>query len=266
MINNSSLHKWDRLKQKQLDELFSRKLQVGLNCSPFEAAAIKNLVYEVYQPFFDNSYSLQPGQIMFQAVSVENHPGQKLSDCSLTSVVLTLDAGQHDLHVREKQGVIGLRRHRLQRICTEAFQQGALLTIEDIANRLLNCGERTLSRDIKALKDQDVILELRSTIKDIGRSLTHRKLIVSHWLKGMEYADISRTTHHSLLSVQNYVDKFKRVIWLANQHYEFPTIAFLVKISISLVQEYYRLYQDLSIAPHRRKELNETTKKNSFQQ
>jgi hypothetical protein len=42
-----------------------------------------------------------------------------------------------------------------------------LLTVEDIANRLLNCGERTVIRDIKALKEKGVCLPLRSTIKEI---------------------------------------------------------------------------------------------------
>ena len=88
MINNSSIKKWDRLKQKQLDQMFCNKLIEGLNCSQFEAKAIVNLVYEIYQPFFDNSFSMQPGQILFQVVSVENNPGRKLSECSLICLPL----------------------------------------------------------------------------------------------------------------------------------------------------------------------------------
>ena len=51
MINNSSLQKWDRLKQKQLDTQFINSLIQGMNCSQFEAKAILNAVYETYQPF-----------------------------------------------------------------------------------------------------------------------------------------------------------------------------------------------------------------------
>ncbi|MDR1091226.1 MAG: hypothetical protein LBL79_09140 [Prevotella sp.] len=36
MINNSSLHKWDRLRQKQFDTQFINQLQAGMNCSMFE--------------------------------------------------------------------------------------------------------------------------------------------------------------------------------------------------------------------------------------
>jgi len=262
MINNSSLQKWERLQQKQLDGQFVNTLIRGMNCSQFEAKAILNAVYEVYQPYFDVSPSLKTGQILFEVVSIENGPKRPLSECKMVTVTLTLDAGTEDLKIRENKGVIGLRHHRLQRVCNETFQQGGLLTVEDIANRLLNCGERTVCRDIKALKNKGIVLPLRSTIKDIGRTLTHRVMIVKEWLLGKEYSYIARKTNHSLDSVRNYVEKFKRVICLTKENYEFHTIAFLVKLSEPLVEEYYGLYQALDIVPHRKEEIENLAKKN----
>jgi len=261
MINNSSLQKWDRLKQKQLDTQFVNTLIQGMNCSQFEAKAILNAVYETYQPFFDNSGAMKPGQILFEVVSIENGAQKKLSDCKMVSVILTLDAGEEDLQVKEHQGVQGLRRHRLQRIVNEAFQQSGLLTVEDIANRLLNCGERTICRDIKAFKDQDIVLPLRSVIRDMGKSVTHRSKIVKEWLSGKEYTEIARATNHGIDAVANYVDKFKRVICLAKNNYEIKTIAFLVKLSPSLTQEYYDLYHEIDAVPHRKEELDDLIKK-----
>jgi hypothetical protein len=261
MVNNSSLQKWDRLKQKQLDTQFINTLIQGMNCSMFEAKAIMNAVYEVYHPFFDNAAVMKPGQILFEVVSVENGPQRKLSECKMVSVVLTLDAGEDDLEIKRYQGVIGLRRHRLQRIANETFQQGGVLTVEDIANRLLNCGERTLCRDIKALKEQGIVLPLRSTIKDMGKSITHRALIVKEWLLGKEYSQIARKTNHSVEAVSNYVDKFKRVVCLAKDNHEINTIAFLVKLSPNLTQEFYKLYQDIKAVPSRKTELDDLVKK-----
>ena len=265
MINNSSIDKWERLRQKQQDVQFINRLQAGLNCSPFESKAILNCVYDVYQPFFDNTASMKPGQIFFEVVSVENSAKEKLSDCQMKTVVLTLDAGTDDLTIREREGVIGLRRQRLQRMAIEAFQQGGLLTVEDIANRLLNCGERTVIRDIKALKDKGICLPLRSTIKDMGRAVSHREMIVKRWLAGMEFSEISRQTNHSIEAIANYVEKFKRVICLAKDNHEISTIAFLVKISVNLAQQYYDLYQKLEIVPIREKELDELIKKTMLQ-
>jgi Protein of unknown function (DUF1670) len=262
MINNSSNFKWDRLKQKQLDTQFVNILVQGMNCSQFEAKAIINQVYEVYQPFFDNSSAMKPGQMLFEVVTIENSPRKKLSECKMLSVILTLDAGAEDLTIKQEQGVIGLRRHRLQRVCYEAFQQGGLLTVEDIAHRLLNCGERTVCRDIEAFKKQNIILPLRSTVKDMGKSISHRSQIIKEWLRGNEYSEISRKTNHSIDAVANYVDKFKRIVCLAKDNYEIHTIAFMVKLSPSLTQEYYTLYESERMASHRKEELNDLTKKN----
>jgi hypothetical protein len=255
------MQKWDRLKQKQLDTQFVNSLIQGMNCSQFEAKAILNAVYQTYQPFFDNSSAMKPGQILFEVVSIESGAQKKLSECKMVSVILTLDAGEEDLLIKEQQGVQGLRQHRLQRVVNEAFQQGGLLTVEDIANRLLNCGERTVCRDIKAFKDQDVVLPLRSTIRDMGKSITHRALIIKEWLLGNEYTEIARKTHHSIDAVANYIDKFKRVVCLAKNNYELKTVAFLVKLSPSLTEEYYRLYQDHQAVPHRKEELDDLVKK-----
>ena len=262
MINNTSLQKWDRLAQKQLDQQFMNETVHGLQCSPFEAKAILDTVYRVYAPYFETSGTLKPGQILFQVISIDEGPSTHLADSKQITVTLTLDAGEEDLRLREKCGVIGVRRHRIQRVCVEAFQQGGLLTIEDLANRLFNCGQRTLSRDIQALREDDIVLPLRSTIKDMGRSISHRSIIVKEWLKGREYTEISRNTHHSVAAVKNYIEKFKRAISLAEEGFDTHTIAFLVKLSAVLVKQYYHLYQSVAVVAHRRAELKCFLKKN----
>ncbi len=262
MINNSSLQKWDRLAQKQLDQQFVNQIIQGLQCSPFEAHAILDTVYEVYAPYFQTSGTLKPGQMLFQVISIEEGPTTPLAHSQQITVTLTLDAGQEDLQVRREQGVTGLRRHRMQRVAVEAFQQGGLLTVEDLANRLFNCGERTLCRDLRALHHQHIVLPLRSIIKDMGRSLSHRSLIIKEWLQGREYTEISRNTCHSIPAIKNYIEKFKRVIALAEEGMDHHTIAFLVKLSVPLVEQYDHLYQSLPIVPHRQAELKSFLKKN----
>ncbi len=261
MINNSSLTKWNRLSQKQLDQQFIHEMVHGLQCSPFEASAMLDAVYRVYSPYFETSGTLKPGQTLFQVISVDATPSTRLAESKQVTVTLTFDAGKEDLEVRRERGIPSLRRHRMQRMAVEAFQQGGLLTLEDMANRLFNCGQRTLSRDLDVLRQEGVILPLRSIIKDMGRSISHRSLIVEEWLLGKEYSEISYSTNHSVSAVQNYVSKFKRVIALAEEGYDVHTIAFLVKVSTTLTESYHQLYQTVKIVPHRRKELKSFLKK-----
>ena len=261
MINNSALTKWRRLSQKQLDQQFTHEMVHGLQCSPFEASAILEAVYRVYTPYFETSGTLKPGQILFQVISVEAPPNTRLAESKQVTVTLTFDAGKEDLEIRRNQGIPSLRRLRMQRMAIEAFQQGGLLTLEDLANRLFNCGQRTLSRDLDILRGEGVVLPLRSIIKDMGRSISHRSLIVGEWLLGKEYSEISYSTNHSVPAVQNYISKFKRVIALAEEGYDIHTIAFLVKVSATLAESYHQLYQTVKIVPHRRKELKSFLKK-----
>ena len=261
MINNSSLQKWDRLAQKQLDKQFMSEIIVGLQCSPFEARAVLEAVYKVYRPYFETSGHLKPGQVLFSVISIDEGPTVRLANSKQVTVTLTLDAGEEDLEIRKEHGVVGLRQHRLERVCTEAFQQGGLLTIEDLAYRLFNCGQRTLLRDLEQLRARGIILPLRSTVKDMGRSISHRAMIVEQWLKGKEYSEISRSTHHSVGAVKNYIQKFKRVVALAEQGFDVHTIGFLVKLSPALVEQYYQLYRALDVVAHRRAELENFLKK-----
>ena len=261
MINNSSLDKWSRLKAKSLDNQFMNEMVKGMNCSPFEAEVILETVHKVYGDYFDQSQELAPGKAKFIVISAQESPSVKLKDASMENVTLTISDDKEDLPIKEKLGVTGLRQHRLARICNEAFMQGGLLTVEDIANRIFCCGERTIVRDLKHLREKNIFLPLRSTIKDMGRTLSHRSLIVKEWVKGYEYTEIARKTNHSVKAVNNYVSKFKQVVALMEEGYDVQTIAFLTKISKRLAEEYIDIKAHSVIVPSRKHELEILLKK-----
>jgi hypothetical protein len=261
MINNTSIDTRHRLSHKQLDQQFLQEVITGLSCSRFEASAILDTVYRVYAPYFETSAVLKPGQLFVSVVSEDTPANVPLERGTYVTVVLTLDAGDEDVRIRHAQGVQALRRHRMQRMCIEAYQQGGLLTVEDLAYRLLNCGVRTLSRDLEVFRRAGVVLPLRSTIKDMGRAPSHRALIIEQWLQGKEFSEIARHTHHSISSVQNYVGKFKRIVALAQEGYDIHTIAFLVKVSIAVAETYHALSHDATPVAHRQEELDTFLKK-----
>jgi len=261
MINNSSFNKWNRLSTKSLDQQFIKEMTTGLNCSPFEASAVLEAVHRVFGPYFDTSGALKPGQILFQVVSIKNGPQVPLANCEQVTVTLTLDAGEDDLKVKEKYGVVGLRRYRLERVSHECVEQGGLLTVEDLANRLFNCGERTICRDLQWFREKEIFIPLRSTVKDMGRTISHRKIIIKTWLLGKEYTEVARQTHHSVRAVHNYVEKFKRVVALSQSGFDVNTIAFLAKVAAPIVKIYLELYAKAEIIAHRREEIDTFLKK-----
>jgi len=261
MLKNSSLQKWARLEKKSLDSLFMNEIISGMNSSPFEAKAVLDTVHKVYGDFFETADALAPGKAKFIVISAEDSPAKSLKEAKKVSVVLTINDDGEDLGIKRKGGSARLRQHRLQRICNEAFMQGGLLTVEDIANRIFCCGERTVVRDLQELRKQDVFVPLRSTIKDMGRTLSHRSLIVGRWVQGHEYSEIARETNHSVSAVSNYVNKFKQAVALMKDGYDVHTIAFLVKVSKRLAEDYIDIYAHAEIVPSRKEELDYLLKK-----
>ncbi len=256
MINNTSLQRWKRLEAKHLDAVFLHEIMEGLNCSHFEAEAVLQKVHQTYALLFEGGDTLRPGQLTLSVISVEASAAAKLVQAPQLVVRLTLDNPEEDLKVRREEGVAGLRRHRMIRMCTEALQQGGVLTIEDLSYRLLNCGVRTICRDLEVLRSQGVEVPLRSVIKDMGRTLSHRCLIVTAWLQGQEYAEIAQRTHHAISSVSNYIKTFRKIATLQGKDLNVETIAFLAGVSIPLCKEYLKLLASTAGASHRLEQIH----------
>lgn len=243
MIRNQKFEKQERLKFKTVDAQFAQSVQKGLNCSPFEAEAIVKIAREAYCPENISLSSLRPGQMVVTVISELEGASKKIKEAAMVSVTVTVDSPD-DVLIREREGVDGLRRHRIVRICQEALDQGGLMTVEDLAHRILNVGERTIIRDLKKLRQQEIIVPLRSTIRDIGRTITHKEEIIKLWLSGKQYGYISRSLHHSCNSIKRYVDTFKRTIALSNEGHTSANIAFLIGSSSTLVKTYLALWKN----------------------
>ncbi len=260
MINNTSRQRWHRAEARQLDAQFMNTIMHGINCSPFEAEAIRDTVHQVYAPLMETSDSLKPGQLRLSVIDAGVAPNVPLAHAQQRLVTLTLDAGGEDRQVRQRGGVIALRRHRFLRLCEEAFQQGGLLTLEGVAD-LFNCGVRTLVSDLAAVRAQGFTPPLRSTVKDMGRALTHRTQIITRWLAGEEYTEIARATCHSLASVANYVEKFKRCAALFGAGFELDTVALIARLSPALARCYQQVLTEAHPVAHRREELEALAQK-----
>jgi hypothetical protein len=264
VINNTAVHRWRRSADRNLDAQFLNAIMTGMNCSPFEAEAIRDAVHSVYGPLMESADTLKPGQIRISVIDASVAPNIPLAQALQCLVVLTLDAGEPDRQVRREHGVTALRRQRFLRICEEAFQQGGLLTLEAISD-LFNCAVRTLVTDLAAVRAAGITPPLRSTVKDMGRAVTHRRQIVEQWLAGREYSDIARSSRHSIASVANYVEKFKRCSALLGSGFDLETTAAIARMSPSLARMFSQLVAEARPVAHRREELEKLTQKNTLQ-
>ena len=199
-IRNKKRETLKRLDSKTLDAKFLQEIQHGLNCSPFEAEAVLEVVKEVYFPFLDEqSIKAPPGKVTLIAVSAEEPAGKPVADCEKQNVCLSLHRGPEDDRILQEKGPAGFRQARIPEICQEALSQGALLTREDLAYRVFFVSPRTITRDLNLLRqaEPDVPIPLRSTVHDIGPVLTHRTRIVCLALEGKTMTQICFITRHT---------------------------------------------------------------------
>ena len=247
-----------RLDAKTLDSMFRRRIEEGANCSPFVSQAILATVKEVFAIGPEEpDHHLGLGRIRLLVVAAEEPAGKPLAACQKVSVLLTLDTGPEDYQVRLAHGVEGLRRCRILRVTAEAREQGGLLSYEDLAFRLFNCGVRTIVRDVQALRRRGIEVPARGQQQDIGPGQTHRVQAVRLYLQGLEAKEVARRLYHTLDSIENYITTFARIVILINRGYSDDEIAFVIRRSGPLVAAYRRLHTDLGDKPAARRRLEE---------
>ena len=247
-----------RLRAKTLDSMFRCRIEEGASCSPFVSEAILAAVKEIFpiEPKV-NDGQLGLGQILLLVVAAGEPAGKPLEQCQKVTVRLTLDAGQEDFQLRLAHGVEGLRRAASSRITEEAREQGGLLSYEDLAFRLFNCGVRTIVRDLQAIRRRELDIPTRGQQQDIGPGQTHRVQAVRLYIQGLEPNEIARRLYHTLASIENYITTFARVVILVGRSYSDDEIAFVIRRSSPLVAAYRTLYDEYQAKPSAQRRLKE---------
>ena len=232
----------ERIEGKSCESLFSHIIVQGTNCSRFESEIIVEKAKEVSRVGeWSQGRTLQPGQMVYIAVSATEPAGKPLDECAKERIVLTHIDIEADSEVLHRHGAQAKRHTQILRMTDEARKQGALLTQEDLA-MLLDCDVRTIRRDIKALKEQRYVVATRGQQKDIGRGVTHKQQAVRFYLEGMEPLDIARRIKHSLKAVERYIDAFCRVVYCKEKGFDVFRTALIIGVSAALVRDHLDIY------------------------
>jgi hypothetical protein len=228
-----------RKEAKTREQRFKRVLEQEFQYAPRVAQAV---LEEAQACLLGSGEEIRPGQMRAILTKYEAAHGRALRETAMTEVIWTVDGGREDQQVREQAGRKGLRQFRIQRLLDEALEQGGVATQEDLA-QVLQVSPRTIKRDCAEMQAQGVYLPTRGNLKGIGRGQTHKAQIIGRWLQGETYDQIALHTHHSLVSIQRYVQAFARVIALYKEGFAESQIALLVGKSQALVREYLAVYR-----------------------
>ncbi len=147
-----------------------------------------------------------------------------------------------DFEVLANYGLAGMRRHRIERLTRQAYDQGALLTYEDLA-LLLTTSPATVKRDVFFLRKEGKFIMTRGTKLDMGPGLSHKSIILDLYFKGYSFTDIELKTNHSETSVKRYLSDFIQIATLYRQNFSPQQIRLIAQRSDRLVREYIQIYE-----------------------
>lgn len=256
MIKNYDVQKrqaFQRMKDKTEEQSFTNYIYKNTNLSQIES----QVVFEQFSKSFlsNNRQKLSAMQTIFIATKIGAKPGTKLAESDYEEVIITLHNREDD-EIREDpaefskkynfgniDSTTAVRRNKLLRISEEVYKQRCVLTEEDLAYKILNCGIRTIQRDIEAFKKAGEHIPIRGVVCDIGRSISHKVEAVKGLLEGKGLDYIARRIYHSPTAVERYLSKFIQIYCAIEKGLKEPEISFLTSTSYSLIREYRGLYE-----------------------
>lgn len=217
---------------------------VGEKIQDMFASDIVDLVNTCYK----EPWKLDVGQILWYGAAVDEKPnyGKNSSKTRLTPCILTL-INKDDLEMK-KNGYSNkeIIQVKIIRLFNEAYEQLVLLTHSDAAF-LLHISTGTVGKVVNEyMRETGKIVPTRGIIHDIGRAMTHKKIIVRLYKKGYQTPEIARKTSHTIEACDRYIKAYKRVEKL-NTKMSIDEIAQTLGMGKSLVKEYLNLIDDKEV-------------------
>jgi len=116
-----------------------------------------------------------------------------------------------------------LKLRQIERITAQAWHQDGVLTTLD-REWLLGISPGTIRQLLEAYHERfGIILPTAGTVLDMGRTLTHKAVVVEMALDGLTTQEIARRIYHTPEAVDNYLRLFDRVLLL--KYYRVPVSA-----------------------------------------
>lgn len=188
----------------------------------------------------------KPLQVVYYAVADDEPPGKSLQDCELVPVVLDYVTAE-DQAGFDRNAPRHLFTDRLERFTRQAYQQGGVLNQSDLAFLLGGSSDGVGA----AIKETSTLLPTRGNVMDIGPGMTHAQKIVQLHMEGYSETQIAQRTQHSYASIENYIDKFCKIVGLSDDGLTPVEIRILLGCSLNAVKDYLALKKQFDTRDYR---------------
>ena len=220
-------------------------------CGPKVRDLFVTEVLQLVAAHYTPSQHLQPGQTVWYAVDKTDlpHDGRPMAETRLVPVILTLVTRADIVSLLNGTPLAEVRRTVIHRLHCEADAQGGVLAESD-TGLLLWQSPSTISVAIRRYEtEHQCIIPRRGTVHDLGRSVSHKAVIVKKaLLEAKPASEVAWETAHSVPSTERYLVDLMRV-YISMQRCQMTAqeTAFATGMSLSLVKEYAALIAELGL-------------------
>jgi hypothetical protein len=180
---------------------------------------------------------LRPGQCIWNAVSIATRPDSQ--NCRLVPVILTLVDPSDAEQLARGIPMSVIAQQSVARICREAFEQGALLSMRDIGLLVwrTNANISVIRKQWEV--EQNTSLPHVGTIQDFGTCISHKTAIIRKVVyEGKDPRRAADETKHSQRAVDRYLKDFHRVRTCYEHMQDVDFITRTTGLSKHLVNQY----------------------------
>lgn len=245
-------HSYDATQRKSFRSSLCHLLQTEFP-GVFGPAVTRLLSEEIdglYQRFHPPGSRFRAGQCLWIAVAIDDPPtrGKTIEQTRLVPVVLDLVTAD-DLEDAVAGSVRAKTRpKKVLRLFRQAHAQGGLLTEADVS-LLLHLPINTISAVVlKHERQSGQTVPRRGTIHDMGRSVTHKRIICyKRLVEKKTTSQVAEETYHSPEEVEYYVQSLRRVQLCLAAGMNEEDIAGATGRARSVVREYVELIWDFNL-------------------
>lgn len=180
---------------------------------------------------------LRPGQCIWNAVSITSRPDSP--NRQLVPVILTLVDSNDAEQLAGGTPMSEIAQQSIARMCREAFEQGALLSMRDIGLLVWRSNSSISVIRKKWEANQQTSLPHVGSIQDFGTCISHKTTIIRKVVyEGKDPRRAADETKHSQRAVDRYLKDFHRV---RTCYEHIPDVDFITRttgLSKHLVNQY----------------------------
>jgi len=191
-----------------------------------------------------DSSSLKPGQLLWNALDKSTRgdsPRRRYK-----AVILTI-VNKEDIGSLANGGSrTELNKKVIARMINEAYEQGGILSMRDIALLTLRTGG-SISAYRKAYEEEhNVILPHTGVLHDMGSCITHKGQIIRKvYIEKKDPVMVSKETRHTQKAVDRYLTDFNRVRCAYEHNTNTDYVHIVTGISKCVVKQYFEIIKEI---------------------